>query len=240
MKPTNTLAFYSTQPHSCSYLADQEATTVFADPGFFMTPEIYSRLCEQGFRRSGEHIYRPHCQSCRACIPLRVPIKFFQPDRQQKRCWKQNQDLSVEVVEDIRSGEHYRLYERYITERHRDGDMYPTTPKQYEGFLYPPSFSREGSITHYIEFRQRSQLLAVAVTDILTAGVSAVYTFYEPKEEKRSLGVFSVLFQIELARRLGLPHLYLGYWVEASPKMAYKTRYKPHEVFQQGRWTTVE
>jgi len=233
-----TLAFYSTEPHPCSYLAGREATTVFADPAFAMTPELYSHLCEQGFRRSGEHIYKPHCQQCAACIPLRIPIKDFRADRQQKRCWKQNQDLSIEIVEDIRSGEHYSLYERYIRERHRDGDMYPATLKQYEGFLAAPTFSLEQPVTHYIEFRSGTRLLAIAVTDILSAGVSAIYTFYEPEEEQRSLGVFSVLFQIELARRLGLPHLYLGYWIKDSQKMSYKNRYRPYEVFLQGRWTS--
>lgn len=235
-----TLTFYSTEPHPCSYLAGLEATTVFADPAFPMTPEIYSHLCEQGFRRSGEHIYKPHCQQCSACVPLRIPIKDFRADRQQKRCWKQNQDLSIEIVEDIRSGEHYKLYERYIRERHRDGDMYPASLKQYEGFLAAPSFSLEQPVTHYIEFRLGTRLLAIAVTDILAAGASAIYTFYEPEEEQRSLGVFSVLFQIELARRLGLPYLYLGYWIDASRKMSYKARYKPHEVFLQGRWTAAE
>lgn len=235
-----TLSFYSTEPHACSYLMGRDATTVFADPAFPMTPEIYNHLCEQGFRRSGEHIYRPHCQHCSACVPLRISVENFRANRQQKRCWKQNQDLSIEIVEDIRSGEHYGLYERYIRERHRDGDMYPATLKQYESFLAIPSFSLENPLTHYIEFRLGMRLLAIAVTDILASGASAIYTFYEPDEDHRSLGVFSVLFQIELARRLGLPYLYLGYWIEASRKMAYKTHYKPHEVFLQGRWTAAE
>lgn len=114
MNKIPTLDFYTTEAHPCSYLADREATTIFADPAYEMTPEIYSRLSELGFRRSGEHIYRPHCQACDACIPMRVSVKDFQADRQQKRCWRKNQDLSIEIVEDIRSLEHYRLYERYI------------------------------------------------------------------------------------------------------------------------------
>jgi arginyl-tRNA--protein-N-Asp/Glu arginylyltransferase len=240
MKRINSLGFYTTRAHPCSYLPDRNATTLFADPAFPMVTEIYSQLCEQGFRRSGEHIYRPHCQQCNACIPLRIPVADFQADRQQKRCWIQNQDLSIEIVEDIRSGEHYRLYERYINERHQDGDMYPASLKQYESFLDIPAFSRDNPVTHYIEFRQGSRLMAVAVTDILAAGLSAIYTFYEPDEPTRSLGVFSVLFQIELALRLGLPHLYLGYWIQDSRKMAYKKRYRPHEVFLQGRWTAAE
>ncbi len=232
------LSFYATKAHPCSYLTGREATTIFTDPTFPMNPDLYGRLTEKGFRRSGEHIYRPHCQYCSACVPLRIAVSNFAPNRQQKRCWAHNQDLSIEIVEDIRTREHYALYENYICQRHQDGDMYPPSLQQYESFLFPPSFSRDIPVTHYIEFRHHSRLMAVAVTDILPTGVSAIYTFYEPEAHERSLGVFSVLFQIELTRRLKLPHIYLGYWIQESRKMSYKNRYRPHELFLNGRWTT--
>jgi arginine-tRNA-protein transferase len=237
MSSTPRLNFFATEPHPCSYLPDQEATTVFADPAFSMNPDTYEQLSELGFRRSGRHVYRPHCQRCDQCIPLRIPVHHFKANRQQKRCWSRNQDLQVEISEDIRSGEHYALYERYICLRHRDGDMYPPSPQQYESFLATPAFQEGQSITHYIEFRKEQRLLGVAVTDILASGLSAIYTFFEPDEDKRSLGTFAVLFQVKLAQKLGLPHLYLGYWVEGSQKMAYKRQYRPHELFIKGNWT---
>jgi len=229
-----------TPAHPCSYLPAHSARMVFVESAFPLTPEIYSSLSEIGFRRSGEHIYRPHCAQCSACIPLRIPIHSFQPTRQQRRAWQRNQDLTILVSEDIRSGEHYALYEKYIRLRHADGDMFPPTPQQYEAFLANPSYDQDHQITHYVEFRLNNRLLGVAVTDILPAGTSAIYTFFDPDESQRSLGVFSVLFQIELTRRLALPHLYLGYWVEGSRKMRYKSLYQPHELYRDGRWTTAQ
>lgn len=234
------LRFFATQPHPCSYLEEKEATTLFADPAFPMDAATYSQLATRGFRRSGQHIYRPFCDSCKACVPLRIPVTDFRYDRQQKRCWRRNQDLSIQLVEDIRSGEHYRLYANYLQQRHRDGDMYPPNREQYDSFLATPVFHQEQPVTHYIEFRKGQQLLAVAVADILASGLSAVYTFYEPTEEDRSLGVFAVLFQVELTRRLQLPHLYLGYWIQQSRKMSYKSRYRPHQLLLDGRWTDAE
>lgn len=225
------LNLYTTSPHDCSYIDGQQANTLFIDPNFPTDAYVYSRLSEVGFRRSGEHIYRPHCETCQACIPLRVDINAFQSTRQQKRCWKKNQDLEVIITEDISSGEHYALYESYIKQRHSDGDMYPPTREQYDSFL-----SSQWQVTHYVEFRQGHRLLCVAVTDILDQGASAIYTFFDPEEVRRSLGVYGVLFQIELAKKLKLPYLYLGYWIKDSPKMAYKSEYSPHQIFIDGLW----
>ncbi len=226
--------FYATQPHSCSYLDDQEASTIFIDPNHRVDAELYSRLSEHGFRRSGEHLYRPGCENCQACIPLRVIVDAYQPTRQQRRVWKKNQDLNIEVSEDISSGEHYALYEKYINERHYDGDMYPPSREQYGSFL-----SAQWDVTHYIEYRLENRLLGVAVTDTLDNAVSAIYTFFDPAETKRSLGVYSVLFQIELAKKLQRPYLYLGYWIKDSPKMNYKSQYRPFEIYRDGRWLLV-
>jgi len=246
MTRTPQINLYATDTHPCSYLEGQDANTIFVDPHFPVTAELYGQLSTRGFRRSGEHIYRPHCAHCQACIPIRVSVDKFHPNRQQKRVWAHNQDLSVEVSNEINSGEYYRLYERYINARHADGDMHPATPEQFENFLAKPFIAKPSSdqllpdetaqITLYLEFREKHVLKAIAVTDVLPVGLSAVYTFFEPVDKVRSLGVFAVLFQIELARKLGLSHLYLGYWIKNSPKMNYKSRYKPYELYQNGVW----
>lgn len=250
MTKTPLINLYATDVHPCSYLEGQQANTVFVDPYFPMTADLYGQFSAQGFRRSGNHIYRPQCQQCQACIPIRIPVADFTADRQQRRIWKRNQDLSAEVSTDIHSGEYYRLYERYINARHSDGDMFPPDREQFESFLATPFFSKQATdlpicdetsqITVYIEFRKGHELKALAVTDILPVGMSAVYTFFDPLDTTRSLGTFAVLFQIELAKKLALPHLYLGYWIKNSPKMRYKAGYKPHELLQGGKWTRIE
>lgn len=250
MSQRRSYTLYSTTPHPCSYLAGEEATTQFIDPAVALDGDDHAVLARMGFRRSGQHWYRPHCASCQACIPLRIPVAGFLPSRQQQRTWLRNQDLVMNIADDIRSGEHYRLYERYINTRHRDGDMYPASREQFEGFLASPllvsrdheslPFAESPTATLYLELRKGLQLVAVAVTDVFPGALSAVYTFYEPDDSKRSLGVFSVLIQIELARKLGLAHVYLGYWLKQSRKMNYKAGYQPHEILLNGQWQTME
>lgn len=250
MTKTPQINLYATDAHPCSYLEGQHATTVFIDPYLPVTSELYGQLLAMGFRRSGNHIYRPRCQHCQACVPIRIAVEDFQPNRQQRRIWKHNQDLSIEISTEIGSGEYYRLYERYINSRHSDGDMFPPSQEQFESFLATPFYGQQAAdlplvdetaqITLYVEFRDKHELKAVAVTDILPAGLSAVYTFFDPADTQRSLGVFAVLFQIELAKRLALPHLYLGYWIKNSPKMSYKTNYKPHQLYLDGKWRAIE
>ena len=222
----------ATLPHPCGYLDDQEATTVFVDPQIPVDQRLYSRLSELGFRRSGNYLYRPQCASCNACIPARIPVDLFMPNRNQRRCWRKNRDLDVFHKRDIDGDEHYALYARYIERRHADGEMYPPSRDQFYSFLNNPWGS-----TRYLEFRARERLVATAVTDILSGGVSAIYTFYDPDEEQRSLGSYSILYQIEWARRLGLPSLYLGYWIESCQKMAYKSQFQPLETLQNHRWS---
>lgn len=248
MTKTPAINLYTTDAHPCSYLEGEQATTAFIDPRLPVTAEMYGQLSTMGFRRSGNHIYRPRCLHCQACVPIRIPVANFKADRQQKRIWKRNQDLRIEVTTDISSGECYRLYERYINTRHADGDMFPPSQEQFDAFLATPFYSKTAElpaldepsqITLYIEFRYNDELKAVAVTDILPLGLSAVYTFFDPADTQRSLGVFAVLFQIELAKKLTLPHLYLGYWIKNSPKMSYKCNYKPHELYLDGKWTAI-
>jgi arginine-tRNA-protein transferase len=228
------LKFYATQPHPCSYLPEEQATTLFLDPSQPMDARVYAELSEVGFRRSGDHLYRPHCQRCTACVPARIPAHQFLPDRQQKRILKRNAELQVKAVEPVFSDEYYALYARYIEQRHADGDMYPPSREQFSTFLV-----RDLPFSRFYEFRLQERLLAVAVTDVLPNGLSAVYTFYDPDEERRSLGRFAILWQIGEAARLGLEALYLGYWIKNCRKMNYKTQYRPIELLVNQRWTVL-
>lgn len=228
------IKLFSTHEHPCSYLPDKMATTVFVDPTLNIDRKVYGELSDFGFRRSGRHIYRPRCRQCQACIPVRIPAPEFQPSRAQKRCLNRNRDITLHWVDNIDSDEHYGLYERYICQRHADGDMHPPSREQYQDFL-----SAEFGTTEYIELRSGPKLMALAVCDRLERGLSAIYTFYEPSESSRSLGVLAVLKQIELCQQLGLPFLYLGYWIRDCQKMSYKTQYRPLQMFVQQTWLTL-
>ena len=228
------LKFYATQPHACSYLPDEQATTLFLDPSQPMDPGVYADLSELGFRRSGDHLYRPHCQRCNACVPARIPAARFMPNRQQKRILKRNADLSVTAARPRYTEEYFDLYKRYIEQRHADGDMYPPSRDQFSTFLV-----RDLPFSRFYEFRLGARLVAVAVTDLLPNGLSAVYTFYEPEEERRSLGRFAILWQIDEALRLDLGAVYLGYWIKNCKKMNYKTQYRPIELLINQRWVTL-
>lgn len=228
------LKVYTTYPHSCSYLEEQEATTLFIDPRQQMDKNLYSNLSLLGFRRSGNHVYRPHCTHCEACIPARIPVAGFKPKRSQRRTLARNADLRVERSEDIRDDQAFELYQRYIQLRHSDGDMYPPDREQYESFL-----NNAWNCTRYYRFYQRDTLLGVAVVDELVDGLSAIYTFFEPEEQKRSLGNYAVLWQIEKTREMGLHYLYLGYWIRDCQKMAYKSEYRPLDLYVNSRWTSL-
>lgn len=228
------LKFYATQPHPCSYLPEEQAVTLFLDPQQTIEPDTYSQLSELGFRRSGEHLYRPHCAQCRACVPARIPAADFVPNKQQKRILKRNRDLQVTSRRPVMNEEIYQLYSRYIIARHSDGDMYPPSREQFQSFLVS-----EDAFCEFNEFRLDGRLLAIAVTDRLNNGLSAVYTFFDPDESSRSLGRYAILWQIEQARQAGLPAVYLGYWIRNCRKMSYKTEYRPLEMLINQRWIRV-
>lgn len=229
------IKLFSTHEHPCSYLQDKQATTVFVDPTLALDSNLYSELSDLGFRRSGQHLYRPKCRTCQACVPVRIPVEQFKPNRSQSRCLKKNASVEVSVIDSIATNEHFDLYQRYINARHSDGDMYPANRDQYEEFL-----SSEWGVTSYIEFRDQGRLIAVAVSDKLEKGLSAIYTFYAPEEPHRGLGTLGVLRQIELCKELGLPYLYLGYWVKECKKMNYKTMYRPLQLLIQQSWLTLK
>lgn len=231
MSHSTSIKLFATQPHGCSYLPEQEAKTIFIDPELEVDQNIYTQLSDSGFRRSGASLYRPHCGDCQACISVRVPVAEFKPTRNQKRCLKRNSDVEVTAVTNIDSDEHYQVYEQYINNRHSDGDMYPATREQYQGFL-----TSEWGCTRYLEMRVEGKLIGVAVSDQLDNALSAIYTFFDYREDKRSLGRFAVLHQIERAKQLGIDFLYLGYWIKQCEKMSYKTQYRPIELLIEQQW----
>lgn len=228
------LRMFLTTDYPCSYLPDRQARNLVADPAE-TDGRLYTRLAELGFRRSGDHVYRPHCRGCMACRSLRIPVERFQPDRSQRRILKRNQDLRAQVINAEFKQEHFDLFGRYLRVRHTGGGMDPANPENYWSFI-----TSRWSPTGLAEFRRDRELLAVAVIDHLENGLSAVYTFFDPAEKTRGLGTFAILWQIAESRRLGLRWLYLGYWVEQCAKMAYKTHFKPHEIFVAERWGWIE
>lgn len=230
-KVTSSIRLFRTAAHACSYKSEQEASTVFVDPELSINKRINSQLTDIGFRRSGDHLYRPDCDNCSACISCRVPVELFKPGRRFRRILSANKDLEVVSRTSLTEIDAYPLYKRYINTRHQDGDMYPATPEQYEAFI-----GSQSDHSRYLSFHLAGELVAVAVIDQLEHGLSAVYTFFEPSLAKRSLGMFAILWQIEYCRSEGLPYLYLGYWIKDCGKMDYKSSFRPLQLLLEGKW----
>lgn len=225
------LLFQPPETHACSYLPGQQSRSLYVDPRAQLDDESLTLLSLNGFRRSGRLLYRPACPECNACRAVRLRVKEMLPPRNQRRIIKKSQDLTLEVIPPDSGDEFYRLYERYIHERHADGDMYPPGRAQYEDFLV----SDYGS-TRFLTARLRGRLLACMVFDILGDGLSAVYCFYDPDEQHRSPGTFMILTLSRIAAALGLPYNYLGYYVHGSRKMEYKRQFFPLEEYSDNRW----
>ncbi len=233
--PLTALHFYLTAPYPCSYLPDLEARSQVATPTFLINTPVYSRLMRQGFRRSGTHTYRPHCDGCQACISLRVQAREFVPNRSQLRAWKRHANLETSLHQLQDKPEYYELYQRYQSARHSGVGMDEDDRESYLSFLLHSHVD-----TILVEFREQGMLRMVSVIDLLDDGLSSVYTFYDPDLPRAQLGIFNVLWQIELCRKLELDFVYLGYWIAESRKMTYKTQYQPAQGLIDGQWHPIE
>lgn len=229
------VGFCVTPSHECSYLDDKEAITLFVDPNYPVVMKQYSQLAQLGFRRSGSNIYRPHCDNCGMCIPVRMPVAEFKPNRSQRRNKSLNNDISVSVIDAVYNAEHYALYRKYMQGRHAGGGMDKDEPESYETLI-----SAKWCTSKLLEFRLDKTLMMVAVVDCFDDGISAVYTFFDPDFSNRGLGVFGILSEIEYAHSLNLDWLYLGYWNPKTNKMSYKSNYQPLEFFDGQQWQWLE
>ncbi|RBM05124.1 arginyltransferase [Novacetimonas cocois] len=233
--PRHPQLFYTTAPMPCPYLPDRMERKVVTDITGPQAEQLHNRLSGAGFRRSHTIAYAPVCAGCNACVPIRLPVGRFQPDRTQQRVFRRNRDLCAMDVLPRATEEQFALFRRYQQSRHGNGDMAAMTVADYRNMIEDTPIR-----TFMIEFRARDgQLVCVSLLDRVEDGLSAVYTFFEPDMPRRSLGTYAILHLVERVRMMGMACLYLGYWIKGSPKMAYKSRFRPAEIMRRGIWTEL-
>lgn len=225
------IRLFQSLEHPCGYWKERLARDLIIDPTDPHLASVYPQALAMGFRRSGGHVYRPYCAGCRACVSVRIPVEHFVPNRTQKRCLARNADLELRIAPPQRTGENFALYRRYLDTRHAGGGMDDPAPENFDAFL-----ACRWSPTEFMEFRLDGELVALAVTDVVPDGLSAVYTFFAPELATRSLGTYAILRQVERARRESRSYVYLGFWLEGHPKMAYKLAYQPLEFLDGALW----
>ncbi|MBB99951.1 MAG: arginyltransferase [Rhodobacteraceae bacterium] len=244
--PTDTPQFYLTAPAPCPYLEGRQERKVFTHLVGSKAQTLNDVLTQGGFRRSQNIAYRPACEDCKACISVRVRVDDFRWTRAFRRLWRKNADIIGTASSPAPSSQQYDLFRRYLDARHADGGMSDMTVLDYAMMVEDTHVE-----TMLVEYRKRGPdsflngrgtgpLLAVALTDMLSDGLSMVYSFFDPDEHARSLGTHLILDHIERARGLGLPYVYLGYWVKGSPKMDYKARFQPQELLGPEGWGPAE
>lgn len=242
----DTPQFYLTAPSPCPYLPGREERKVFTHLVGDGAPALNDVLTQGGFRRSQNIAYRPACETCHACVSIRVPTQDFRLSRSFARIKRANADVIGNRVAPMPSSEQYSLFRRYLDSRHPDGGMADMSVLDYT-MMVEDSHVR----TMMIEYRFRGPdtgitgvgegaVVATALTDVLGDGLSMVYSFFDPDYADRSLGTFMILDHIERARKAGLPHVYLGYWVDGSPKMQYKERFRPQERLGRRGWDRID
>lgn len=234
LPPFPLLQFYATSPYGCSYLPGRIARSQVSTPPHLIDAPTYSELVKIGFRRSGVFTYRPWCDNCRECIPVRVPVQEFAANRSQRRALARHSELVARERPLAYREEHYQLYQRYQLSRHSGGGMDNDSREQYSHFLLQTHVD-----TRLIEFCENDVPRIVCIIDVLTDGLSSVYTFYDPAIRSASYGTYAILWQIAQCQHLGLPNLYLGYWIEHSRKMSYKASFQPLEALRQGEWHRI-
>ncbi|MDO4637087.1 MAG: arginyltransferase [Lautropia sp.] len=230
------IRLYVTAAFTCSYLPERFARSQVAEPAVAINADNYGELVRAGFRRSGRFTYRPRCDNCRACIPVRIPVNQFRPNRSQRRAARRHSDLISRNLPLAFRDEHYALYIRYQQARHNGSDMHQDDEEQYREYLLQSRVD-----TRLVEFRAAdSTLLMVSIIDVLDDGLSAVYTFFEPNMTGSSLGTYGILWQVRMCQILGLSYLYLGYWINEAPSMRYKSNFRPLEQQIDGTWTLLK
>lgn len=235
-QPLQKLQFYVTTGYSCGYLPDKLAQSLIAAPQHLINADVYSGLIQQGFRRSGKFAYRPHCENCRDCVPVRIIVDAFTPNRSQKRAFNQHQNLTTTILPVDFHEEHYALYAAYQNMRHSDQAKTDASTEENDITQYRNFLCQTNVESVLVEFRDQRKLKMVSVIDIVQDGISAVYTFYDASDTKASYGTYNIMWQTEWTKSLGLPYLYLGYWIKDSQKMAYKQNYRPLEKLIDGEW----